>query len=419
MGFEFSGDEIESGGGLEEGGGGGGEGSQSRRKRKQADAPVANEHLPLFPGSDKRSSRYVEQVRVYKLTGDDAGYKGAVGPEATEEVIAHQFGNHAVYRMVAVNAKGEPLRERNGVEISIGPQQPQNAAGDGGSAPSAMFAKIQHAEHREALQRQADQSKEITSTVREQSKQHADMVTEQSKLQAARDRDFYKTQTENQQQWFGQMMQAQQAQFQQTMAMMQQGHAQQMEQERAARERERLMYQHMAERDMTMLKYGVELGGSQGDPDEDPTLATIKAATSGLSELRQLATSDAKKRYVSNGAVPPNRQLPQAGGPQQQQQPAAGGEQRKSPLSREELVELVKLKRKCAELDLNFDAIISEQGREELLPVLAEFLHEQENGEDDGDEQDSEQGEGGGGEPQQQGAAAGSPNAGGDSPDAS
>jgi hypothetical protein len=320
----------------------------SRRGSKKdiSDTPIENAaDIPLFEDSDKRGLRSATYLKVIKLDKPGAGYKGQVPLTSTLETIGQLYGD-GIYNIEACNHKHQILRSKENIRISLTEPNSENAklTSRNGSNNDIQLISQLNAAHAEEIKRTREISERVANESIVQSKQHTELVRTTSESAAAREREFMQSAQKNQQDFFGNLMIAQSQMFQQTMAMITMGHQQTMESLRATTEREMNSGSNNVEVLMKGLSLGREMAGGDDSPD---WLKALDKGGNMMKDLLQLKTD--------NQSPIPNQTTPQ-----KQRDP-----NRKSPLTRSELLEIIRLKKSLNAKGIDFESMVK-QTREHL-----------------------------------------------------
>jgi len=315
----------------------------SRRGKKNLDdTPIENAaDIPLFEDSDKRGLRSATYLKVIKLDKPGAGYKGQVPLTSTLETIGQLYGD-GIYNIEACNHKHQILRSKENIRISLSEPNSENAKStnrNGVNNDIQLISQL-NASHAEEIKRTREISERVANESIMQSKQHTDLVKTTIENSAQREREFMQGAQKNQQDFFANLMIAQSQMFQQTMAMITMGHQQTMESMRASTERE----QNSGNSNVEVLMRGLSLGKEMAGGDDSPDW--LKALDKGggmMKDLLQLKTNN------ESAIVPKKERDPN----------------RKPPLSRSELLEIIRLKKSLNAKGIDFESMVK-QTREHL-----------------------------------------------------
>lgn len=348
----------------------------SAKDKEDPNSPVENdEPIPLFPNYDKNPQHVIVAIRVYKRDPPGDGYKGEVPPTTSLDFIGRRWGN-GIFDFEAINSKSKVLRRESGKKVSFAPL-------DDGRKPMPIDPTPQLAER--LLERQASQherdaaraqtlSESAITQSRDSATQYATMVREDSKQRIERDREYF-TGLANQQQTF----------FQAMFMQMQQMHQHSLEQARESNRQTIQMMEaaHSRQQDMnnpmlliSLFERGMKLGQDTGIEGEDPLSVAMKAGVGGLGHLAEMMRLQK--------AITPAK-LPASTNPAKAPKTAKTGEKREPPLTRDELRELVKLKRTVESKGYDFQSMI-----EQAKASIGGEPEEDEEGDDDATGGDSE-----------------------------
>lgn len=350
----------------------------SRRgsKKDLSDVPIENSaDIPLFEDSDKRGLRSATYLKVIKLDKPGAGYKGQVPLTSTLETIGQLYGD-GIYNIEACNHKHQILRSKENIRISLADnnadsgKNSSNGKNSGANSNLELITEL-NKNHSEEIKRTREISERVANESIIQSKQHTDLIRIQTESAAAREREFMQSAQKNQQDFFANLMIAQSQMFQQTMAMITMGHQQTMESLRATTERE----QNSGNSNVEVLMKGLSLGRDMAGNDDSPDW--LKALDKGGNMMKDLL----QLKSENNVKVEPP---PQSKGNRQRDP------NKKLPLTRTELLEIIRLKNSLNAKGIDFEAMVR-QTREHLSdenskPVVTSEDNE-ETTEDEGNEQ--------------------------------
>lgn len=347
----------------------------SRRgaKKDLSDVPIENSaDIPLFEDSDKRGLRSATYLKVIKLDKPGAGYKGQVPLTSTLETIGQLYGD-GIYNIEACNHKHQILRSKENIRISLSESNNDSAklsSKNNGSSNIDLIHAL-NTNHSEEIKRTREISERVANESIIQSKQHTDLIRIQTESAAAREREFMQSAQKNQQDFFANLMIAQSQMFQQTMAMITMGHQQTMESLRATTERE----QNSGNSNVEVLMKGLSLGRDMAGNDDSPDW--LKALDKGGNMMKDLL----QLKSENNVKVEP---APQSKGNRQRDP------NKKLPLTRTELLEIIRLKNSLNAKGIDFEAMVR-QTREHLSDETANTVVTSKDNEETTDEDESEQ----------------------------
>jgi hypothetical protein len=345
----------------------------SRRggKKDLSDTPIENAlDIPLFEDSDKRGLRSVTYLKVIKLDKPGAGFKGNIPISSTLETIGQLHGD-GVYNIEACNHRHQVLRSKENIRISLNEPKidsPKNNSNNGLELVSEL-----NKNHAEEIKRMREVSERVSNESIIQSKEHVALVRATTESAAAREREFMQSAQKNQQDFFGNLMIAQSQMFQQTMAMITMGHQQTMESLRATTEREMNSGSNNVEVLMKGLSLGREMAGGDDSPD---WLKALDKGGTMMKDLLQLKNDNQSQvpSLANNTATPQKQRDPN----------------KKLPLTRNELLEIIRLKKSLNAKGIDFEAMVR-QTREHLSDEAANSVVTSDDKEESTDEEDTEQ----------------------------
>jgi hypothetical protein len=276
---------------------------------REAAEPVSNrEHLPLFPyAKEKKPGKRVAYIKVYKLTPPEEGYKGRIGPEATEEFIGRKWGD-GTYKFLGVNEADMTIVTRNDVPIamgSVGQGHEKSTAGpvDGGIKMEDVRRLLLERDQKNemALRAEREHQARLAKESETRGSQFLALIDSTRKSELENTRLFMQQQQQMQQQAHAQQMQMMQSGFQQTVQLMQAA---------AAQNNPAVL--------LKIFQEGMSMGMGV-DQEEDPALRAIEVAVGGLKELKDIALNIPKKQKGTGEAptkkLAPNGAKPNPGAP--------------------------------------------------------------------------------------------------------
>jgi hypothetical protein len=305
--------------------------------RSPTERKVTNKFIPLFPDATKDPKRYGASIKVHKSTPPGDGYKGTIdSPETVDEAFLASLYGDGIYKLELLDQQKNVLRVRDNVKIAAGGASSSNGGSNGHGATNvddliakltahtdSQIQKVLDATEKRLVAEQARLDKE-RETERERSKEHTGLMTTLVKGEAEQLRAHYAAQQA-----------AADASGKMLLAMLQQGHAQQMQMMQT-------MHEAQASRSDPLLFLKVFQEGMQNAP-EDGTSKVVGDITKGLGALRDMAVADPKRLPSNgggangNGSAKPAKPNPST--------PATANGSKKQPISKEELREIVMLKK--------------------------------------------------------------------------
>jgi hypothetical protein len=345
----------------------------SRRggKKDLSDTPIENAlDIPLFEDSDKRGLRSVTYLKVIKLDKPGAGFKGNIPISSTLETIGQLHGD-GVYNIEACNHRHQVLRSKENIRISLNETKTDSPKTN--TTSSLELVAELNKNHAEEIKRTREISERVANESIVQARQHTDLIRATTESAAAREREFMQSAQKNQQDFFGNLMIAQSQMFQQTMAMITMGHQQTMESLRATTEREMNSGSNNVEVLMKGLSLGREMAGGDDSPD---WLKALDKGGTMMKDLLQLKNDNQSQvpSLANNTATPQKQRDPN----------------KKLPLTRNELLEIIRLKKSLNAKGIDFEAMVR-QTREHLSDEAANSVVTSDDKEESTDEEDTEQ----------------------------
>jgi hypothetical protein len=309
------------------------------RATKDNDAPIANaEDIPLFEDADKRGFRTAAYIKVTKIDPPNAGYKGEVPLNSTLETIAQLFGN-GLFNFAVCNHKHKTLRTQENVKISVQGSVTTTAIAPSQGKDTSSQTVI------DILDKFDKQSRQINDQVRTNSKEYTDLVKTTTEASAERERLFLTTVNKNNQEFFQGMLASQAQNFQQLMAMMVMGHQQTIESIRATQA------QNNPLAFVEVLTKGLQMGRDMGsdDPDWLKALGVGKSMVGDLAEIAKTARTNPK--ILTNGNKEAEAKNKGKEAPKER------------PLTREEIIELIKLKKSLLNRGIELEAMLKDANK--------------------------------------------------------
>lgn len=329
--------------------------SEIKKGKALLDKPVENSGpVPLMPNLDANARHVITTIRVNKRTPPGDGIKGDVPDSTTVDFIARRWGD-GIYDFEAMNESGQVLRRNTNVKIAMGysptSEQPQASMLGKmmmGTVPDnnmsdKLFERLESESKRAHLA-----SESAVESARKLSQDYASMMREDAKERSEKDRAYHQAQTAQQGNFFQTMLVSMQTmheqamersreQFQQTMQMMQMSHQQTLSNNNPA-----LMFQ-LFERG---LRFGAD---ASSEAEESPLTSILGAATEGLSTVKDMMMLQQQK---------PPAMLPVGA----KSQPAKKKENpaKKPPISREDMMEIIRLKRLSEQKGLDFSGLVKQ-----------------------------------------------------------
>lgn len=319
--------------------------------QKGTESPVENsDPIPLLPNLDSNARHTVAYIRITKKfpPGDD-GIKGNVPNSADIEFVARRWGD-GIYDFEGMNQNHQCLRRQQNVKIAMG-LEPKVSSNPIQSAPifsdSGMSERLlirQSEEHDKNAQRNKESADKAIDTARQLSQDYATMIREDSKTRSERDRDYHKSNSEQQTNFFQSMLESQRESHNQAMERERESFRQTMQLMHASHEHTMAMNNPAFL--LTLFKEGLMLGSQQsGGEETDPLTTIVNAGVSGLSEMRQMMQLSAK---------PGPAKLPSNANPSGQKS------DKKLAISREEMMELIRLKKSAEKKGYDFSGLVKQ-----------------------------------------------------------
>jgi hypothetical protein len=239
-------------------------------------------------------------IQVEKLDPPGHGYKGKIPATSTLDYVGQQWGD-GTYSFTVVNGRGETLKKKEGVTVSVG-VSPNNAVANrpketnsGSSTASELGGLLSNLIEKldRDRTRDDDQTKSLISQARELAKQHAEMVIQTSKDSASRDHDYHKSQLASQEGLFKTLLSQVQDGSKILMTQLQQIHTQQQQwQDQSFKQTFALiMGIHKQEKEMMREQMAFLEDHQGGDSDEPEWMKALTMGVSGIKELRMLAAN--------------------------------------------------------------------------------------------------------------------------------
>lgn len=319
------------------------------KKEEEESAPIENDEvIPLFPNHDKTKENLIALIRVMKRDPPGDGYKGDIHPTASLDFVAKRWGN-GIYDFHAMNSEHKVLRRSENVTISSLPKQTPALPADVSSTAAERLLERQAAgfdRDQDRAYRISTQAIESTSA---QAKSYAEMIRADTEARVQRDREF-----------FAQQQTAQREAHQQMMQQTQQMHRMTMEQQTAGFTQVLTMMTAMHEREMAtnnpmvlieVLRQGFQMGADGAGADMDPLTVAMQTGLGGLKEVTKMMA-------LQKGIKSPK--LPKPGASAKGQTPSNQGEKPNPAISRDELQEILAIKRLAEKKGYDFEGILSQ-----------------------------------------------------------
>lgn len=315
---------------------------QKTTEKTSKDVTIVNaDEIPLFADADKRATKVGKWLEITRINPPNNGYQGKIPKNSTLETIANLFGN-GIYNIDLVNGKGQVTHSKEGVKINIPNYQSDNTdnakksplQSDSATSRAISSLHISNKESQERVERLALKTAEDATKLAEK---HTELVMTSSREAALRDREFM-TSTNNQMQtFFANMFQMQQA-----------AHNQSLEAQRISHEQTMqilLATQSNKQDPMQALLVGIKLATELGNGESEPEwLKAISKGTEGLGHLAALALRSNNPTNVPT---------------QQTSKPVSKNPtKKKAPISKGELLEVIKLKKVLLAKGIDFEQMV-------------------------------------------------------------
>lgn len=303
-------------------------GSGKSSSKDLRDVPVENAaEIPLFLDADKRGTKSAIYLRITKNDEPNSGYKGQVPLSTTIDSIARLFGN-GYFTIELCNHKHQVLRTKENVKIDV-PMGTNLTRNNDEASTDASIVKDLIAGHEKEIDRLVKQLTLGTGDAERRSKEYTDLVKTTVEKSADRERVFMQGQQKMQQDFFGSLMLQQNQMFQQTMVLLSAGHRMTIESLQAV-----LGNQNKGSDVDTLLK-GIAVAQSLGGDDDEPWVKALGHGENMLTKLLALKGSN------NNTETKPN-----------------AGKPTKAPISKSELLEIVRLKKVLNERGIDFTDLV-------------------------------------------------------------
>jgi hypothetical protein len=241
--------------------------------------------VPLFADVDKRSTRSISKMRLYKMEpGGPQAYKGEIPLSSTYETIGHMFGD-GIYAIEGLNHKHVVLATKDNIRISLGLKPSAEKHGSNGGSDV------------DRIERLARMSAEETTA---NNRAFTELIVNTTQAAAIREREFIQASVQQMTQFFTGMMQMQQQGYQQMMGLMQTAHSMTMQTMQAAENADGGTDKSM--RMVETLLRGINVGRDLSDGEDSDTGNPAdwqNILGNGLSLLAQT------KRAIGDGAPNP------------------------------------------------------------------------------------------------------------------
>lgn len=314
-----------------------------------------NEPIPLLPNADTNARSTISFIRVHKRTPPGDGFKGDIPSTSTLDFVAKRWGD-GIYDFEGMNQNHQVLRRQQNVKIAMGfmgngiensnrSNMPTFIPSDSSSGLTEKLLIKQSEENDKNSARIKESSDNAMKMATQLSADYASMIREDSKTRSERDREFFKAQSEQQGNFFQtllvsmqtmheQSMQRERESFRQTIQIMQESH-----QHTLAMNNPTLL--------LTLFERGLKFGADSSSGEEaDPLTTIVDAGVKGLSEMRQMM----QLTQVQNPAKLPGN----TNAPAKKENPS------KIPLSKPEVVEIIRLKKLAEKKGYDFGGLVKQ-----------------------------------------------------------
>lgn len=339
-----------------------------RRDRERAESgKVDNEEtVPLIPNIKLDARRTITEIEVWKMDPPNDGFKGCVPTHTSLPAIAKLYGN-GVYDFHAKTQDGKTLRRNAGVKVSWDDPNPKSPAEppNRSNSPDMQLLEWQAKQHAADAKRVEDFGRMVVETTKETANNQISAITKQSEATSIRERDFCAGLLTQQQTFFQTMMLTMQQSHQHSMERSREDFQQTIQLIHAANER--AVKSSDPSLLLSVFQQGLALASqNQSDDDEDsgePWVEAIKTAAEAVKDI----TSTAKfKSFVvakQQGALPSqNRPSNPASNPENkpETQPTNPPSKpaKKKIFTREEMAEIIRIKRIMDQQNLDFSATL-------------------------------------------------------------
>jgi len=356
-----------------------------RRDRERDNGRVDNdEAIPLIPNVKLDIRKTIHAIHVWKMDPPGDGFKGTVPPHTTYSTIAKLYGN-GVYDFHACTIDEKILRRNSGVKIAWAPpadDPPETDYTPGAPPADIRLLQWQAEQHAKDSARVEAFGRMVVDTTRSTAEQQITAITRSQESATARDRDFFAGILAQQQQFFQSMMLMSQQSHQQTTERAREDFRQTIQVMQMSHDREKQSNDPALL--LGLFERGLALGSGQSDddPDEVPWVEAIKAAGGAIKDitsaanLKTIAVAKARPNPTPNPAPPPK---PVNGAPAPSQKKAL-------PFTKEELAEIIRLKRIMDQKGMDFSATVRNASQ---YFVQGEDIDENEAGQGPGEDVES------------------------------